>query len=43
MTLNGPTVQIVWMKNDESATSAMSTTQIQPSTRCGTVPLGAHS
>lgn len=43
MTLKGPAVQIVWMKNDDIATSDIDATQIQPMARCGKVPFGAAS
>ena len=42
MALNGPTVQIVWMNNDEIATIAISVTQLHPTARWGKVPFGAQ-
>src|SRR5882757_9008352 len=39
--LQGPNSLIWWIQNELSATTAISTTQIQPSVRCGSVPLGA--
>src|SRR5712691_7613288 len=39
--LQGPHWRNSWIQNEVAATTIMSTTQIQPRVRCGSVPLGA--
>src|SRR5262249_42696978 len=41
--LHGPQMRSSWIQNDDAATTVISATQIQPTVRWGSVPLGAAS
>ncbi len=41
--LQGPHIRMPWIRNDDALITSISTTQIQPSVRCGSVPFGAAS